>query len=67
MSDIPDHDERQREYPEMVYFLVAVGGVGRVACYRPGLAMVDFYRSTHVLASAEPKQPKDTPCLKNTP
>lgn len=56
---LQDHDQRQREYPDSVYFLVAVLGVGRIVCYRPGLALIDFYRRTHVLASAEQPQPKE--------
>ena len=60
----PPQDERNREYGPEVYFLVTgKEQSGRIVCYKPGLKLIDFYRTIHVLAKDEPK---DTPCSKNT-
>ena len=60
MKEIADHDERQRDYPENVYFLVTgKEQSGRVACYRPGLKIIDFYRTSVVLVGETVKPPVD--------
>ena len=56
--ELEDHDHRTREPQAHEYFLAACGS-GRVVCYRKGVALVDFYRSTNVLADAVKPQPKE--------
>lgn len=49
-----DHDHRQRELKEGEYWIASCGS-GRIACYAPGITLVDFYRSAGVLAPVKPK------------
>ena len=49
--ELEDHDHRTREPQAHEYFLAACGS-GRVVCYRKGLAIIEFYRSTNILAPA---------------
>jgi hypothetical protein len=47
--DVPSHDERQRDVKLGEYLINAVI-VGQVVCSRPGVTLVDMYRSMGVLA-----------------
>lgn len=53
-----EHAENEhRDYPEGVYFIDTKKEgevVGKIACYRPGLKLIDFYRTSPVLAKDEP-------------
>lgn len=56
MNDIAEYDHRSREQRDGEYTIVAFGGVGRIVCYRPGMKLIDFYRTTSVLAKDTPKK-----------
>lgn len=51
---LPDHDDRHREYPDTVYFVKTMLG-NRIVCSRPGLQLIDFYRTSVVLAGESGK------------
>jgi hypothetical protein len=56
-TDLPDHDHRERESRAHEYWVASVGS-GRVVCYHTGLMLVDFYRTSGVLAKdVPPKEP----------
>jgi hypothetical protein len=58
--DIPTHDERSRGESKGEYSLVTFGG-GRVVCYRKGMILMDFYRTTSVLVKDIPVPGKAEP------
>lgn len=52
----PEQDERNRMYEPGVYFIDTLNKgekVGKIACYKPGLKLIDFYRTSPVLAKDE--------------
>lgn len=49
-----DFEQDKREPKVGEYSIVAAGGVGRIACYRPGLVLMDFYRTTPLLVKDLP-------------
>ena len=56
-----DFEQDKRDAKPGEYSIVAVGGVGRITCYRPGLQLIDFYRTTTVLAcEVKPLVPSGT-------
>ena len=54
LSKLPERDSRQRDERDGEYTIPAVGGVGRVVCYRKGLQLIDFYRQSSVLSKDVP-------------
>lgn len=53
MSDVADHDSRAREYGQDAYFIETKREgevVGRIVCVRKGVQLIDFYRTSGVLA-----------------
>ena len=60
MSDLdklPDHDERSRAPKDNEYMIPSVMPYGRIVCSRPGMKLVDFYRTSSVLAKDVPPKP----------
>ncbi len=57
MSDVADHDHREREPKDGEYRIpVKIHGdvVGHIVCIRPGLRLIDFYRTSSVMAKDVP-------------
>jgi len=55
-DDIPSEDERVRSPKEGEYVVPSVG-MGDVICSRPGVTLIDFYRSQPLLAKdVKPKE-----------
>ncbi len=61
---LPTVDDRQREPKEGEYSIVAVKTVGLVVCYVPGLRLIDFYRTSSVLAKDVVPPPEPLPKAK---
>lgn len=53
---LADHDERSRESKANEYWVESALPSGRIVCSREGLAIVDFYRTSEVLAKDVPKK-----------
>lgn len=49
-----DFEQDKRELKVGEYSISAAGGVGRIACYRPGITLIDFYRTSTVLVKDIP-------------
>ena len=50
MKEIAENDSRNREFPDGTYWIPTGKELcGRIACYRPGLVLSDFYRTSSVL------------------
>lgn len=48
-EELPMGDVRERALKESEYLVQSVG-VGKVICSRPGVKLIDFYRTSAVLA-----------------
>lgn len=52
-DDLPGRDERERELKPTEYMIDSVG-TGKVICSRPGVKLIDFYRTSPVLSKDVP-------------
>lgn len=52
-DDLPIGDERERPLKENEYRIKSVG-VGKIICSRPGVQLIDFYRTPCVLVKDIP-------------
>ncbi len=53
---VPDHDSRVKADKADIYRVAAIGGNGQIVCSRPVVTLVDFYRTSSILAKdAAPK------------
>lgn len=56
-----DKEDSRNRSLENEYFVAAVCPSGRVVCARPSLALIDYYRTTNVLASeVKTEKPKES-------
>ena len=62
-TDIPSFDSRSREAKDGEYTIDSVTPGCKIVCCRPGMKLVDFYRTSPILFKDLPPKPieKETP------